>query len=113
MIGDDVRQDIGGAMALGMHGVLVRTGKYRSGDEHSIGASMQNTAALLLWTNREILRPWNESARPYPDGNMAAASASEQKLRRRLWLPTSPPRSTGSWPKSSRDAIRAAEMRVA
>lgn len=37
MIGDDVRQDVGGAMALGMRGVLVQTGKYRSGDEHSIG----------------------------------------------------------------------------
>ena len=29
MIGDDVEADVGGAQALGMHGILVRTGKYR------------------------------------------------------------------------------------
>ncbi|RLN96834.1 hypothetical protein BBJ28_00017628 [Nothophytophthora sp. Chile5] len=38
MIGDDVSQDVHGAMALGMHGVLVQTGKYRKGDEDQIGA---------------------------------------------------------------------------
>ncbi|KAK1947355.1 Haloacid dehalogenase-like hydrolase domain-containing protein 2 [Phytophthora citrophthora] len=36
MVGDDVRQDVYGAMVLGMHGVLVQTGKYRSGDEAKI-----------------------------------------------------------------------------
>jgi ribonucleotide monophosphatase NagD (HAD superfamily) len=29
MVGDDVEADVGGAQALGMHGVLVKTGKYR------------------------------------------------------------------------------------
>ena len=29
MVGDDVETDIGGAMASGLAGVLVRTGKYR------------------------------------------------------------------------------------
>jgi ribonucleotide monophosphatase NagD (HAD superfamily) len=29
MIGDDVEADVGGAMAAGLAGVLVRTGKYR------------------------------------------------------------------------------------
>jgi ribonucleotide monophosphatase NagD (HAD superfamily) len=29
MIGDDVEADVGGAMAAGLPGVLVRTGKYR------------------------------------------------------------------------------------
>jgi HAD superfamily hydrolase (TIGR01458 family) len=29
MIGDDILTDIGGAMALGMKGILVRTGKFR------------------------------------------------------------------------------------
>jgi len=29
MVGDDVEADVGGAQALGMHGVLVRTGKFR------------------------------------------------------------------------------------
>jgi ribonucleotide monophosphatase NagD (HAD superfamily) len=33
MIGDDVRDDCGGAIAAGLKGYLVRTGKYRSGDE--------------------------------------------------------------------------------
>ncbi|PSN47268.1 Haloacid dehalogenase-like hydrolase domain-containing protein 2 [Blattella germanica] len=36
MIGDDVRDDIGGAQSLGMRGFLVQTGKYRSGDESRI-----------------------------------------------------------------------------
>lgn len=39
MIGDDVRQDVQGAMVLGMRGVLVQTGKYRSGDEDKIAPS--------------------------------------------------------------------------
>jgi HAD superfamily hydrolase (TIGR01458 family) len=33
MIGDDVRDDCGGAIAAGLKGYLVRTGKYRAGDE--------------------------------------------------------------------------------
>ncbi|XP_045210213.2 haloacid dehalogenase-like hydrolase domain-containing protein 2 isoform X2 [Mercenaria mercenaria] len=33
MIGDDARDDIVGAMASGMKGILVKTGKYRDGDE--------------------------------------------------------------------------------
>ena len=33
MIGDDAEADVGGAMAAGLQGVLVRTGKYRAGDE--------------------------------------------------------------------------------
>jgi HAD superfamily hydrolase (TIGR01458 family) len=32
MIGDDIRGDIGGAQGAGMRGILVQTGKYRSGD---------------------------------------------------------------------------------
>ncbi len=36
MIGDDVEADVGGAMAAGLRGVLVRTGKYRPGDEARI-----------------------------------------------------------------------------
>ncbi|MBC7207923.1 MAG: TIGR01458 family HAD-type hydrolase [Methyloversatilis sp.] len=34
MIGDDLRDDIGGAQAAGIAGVLVRTGKYAAADEH-------------------------------------------------------------------------------
>jgi HAD superfamily hydrolase (TIGR01458 family) len=33
MIGDDVESDVGGAQAIGLLGVLVRTGKYRPSDE--------------------------------------------------------------------------------
>ena len=36
MIGDDVESDVGGAMALGMAGILVRTGKYEPGAENII-----------------------------------------------------------------------------
>jgi HAD superfamily hydrolase (TIGR01458 family) len=33
MIGDDVEADVNGAIAAGLRGILVRTGKYRPGDE--------------------------------------------------------------------------------
>jgi len=33
MVGDDVQNDVGGAQRAGLRGVLVRTGKYRPGDE--------------------------------------------------------------------------------
>ncbi|KAK8767674.1 hypothetical protein V5799_005544 [Amblyomma americanum] len=33
MVGDDIVSDVGGAQSVGMRGVLVRTGKYRSSDE--------------------------------------------------------------------------------
>uniref|UniRef100_A0A8C2X894 Haloacid dehalogenase-like hydrolase domain-containing protein 2 n=1 Tax=Cyclopterus lumpus TaxID=8103 RepID=A0A8C2X894_CYCLU len=36
MIGDDARDDVGGAQNAGMLGILVRTGKYRGGDERKI-----------------------------------------------------------------------------
>ncbi|MEM8783003.1 MAG: TIGR01458 family HAD-type hydrolase [Planctomycetota bacterium] len=36
MIGDDVRDDVGGAQAHGLVGVLVRSGKYTDGDEGRI-----------------------------------------------------------------------------
>ncbi len=37
MIGDDAASDVGGALAAGLQGILVRTGKYRPGDEARIG----------------------------------------------------------------------------
>ncbi|KAI9100629.1 haloacid dehalogenase-like hydrolase domain-containing 2, partial [Phlyctochytrium arcticum] len=37
MIGDDVWDDVGGAIAVGMRGILVRTGKYGEGDEERKG----------------------------------------------------------------------------
>ena len=36
MVGDDAEADVAGAMALGMDGVLVRTGKYRRGAEAGV-----------------------------------------------------------------------------
>ncbi|MBW2452035.1 MAG: TIGR01458 family HAD-type hydrolase [Deltaproteobacteria bacterium] len=38
MVGDDVLSDINGALKVGMKASLVRTGKYRSGDERRINA---------------------------------------------------------------------------
>ena len=53
MIGDDVEADINGALAAGLRGVLVRTGKYRPGDEAHLApggelADDVGTAATLL-----------------------------------------------------------------
>ncbi|XP_018416505.1 PREDICTED: haloacid dehalogenase-like hydrolase domain-containing protein 2 [Nanorana parkeri] len=45
MIGDDSRDDIGGAQNTGMLGILVRTGKYRDGDEHKIDPAPHLTCA--------------------------------------------------------------------
>ncbi len=36
MVGDDAAADVGGAIAAGLRGILVRTGKYMSGDEEEI-----------------------------------------------------------------------------
>ena len=36
MIGDDYQDDIEGALKVGMNGILVKTGKYLSGDENKI-----------------------------------------------------------------------------
>ena len=35
LIGDDLADDIGGAQDVGIPGILVRTGKFRTGDEHN------------------------------------------------------------------------------
>ena len=38
MVGDDVVSDVEGAIGAGLRGILVQTGKYRSGDEDRIGS---------------------------------------------------------------------------
>ncbi|WP_440940100.1 TIGR01458 family HAD-type hydrolase [Immundisolibacter sp.] len=38
MIGDDVESDVNGAVTAGLRGVLVRTGKYRAGDEQRLAS---------------------------------------------------------------------------
>lgn len=47
MIGDDVESDVGGAMAAGLTGVLVQTGKYESGAEERIDPRPDHVAADL------------------------------------------------------------------
>jgi len=53
MVGDDVEADVGGAQALGMHGVLVRTGKFRPAWLESSGvkpdAVLDSVADLPEW----------------------------------------------------------------
>lgn len=38
MIGDDVESDVNGAVSAGLRGILVRTGKYRAGDEQRLAS---------------------------------------------------------------------------
>ena len=53
MVGDDVEFDVSASVALGMQGVLVRTGKYRPGDEERAApppsATLASIAALPDW----------------------------------------------------------------
>jgi HAD superfamily hydrolase (TIGR01458 family) len=51
MIGDDVEADIGGAMALGIAGILVRTGKFQPEDEaraRALGAEVADDFAAAV-----------------------------------------------------------------
>lgn len=48
MIGDDVEADVGGAMDAGLAGALVRTGKYRAGQETTLGRPPTLVADDLL-----------------------------------------------------------------
>jgi HAD superfamily hydrolase (TIGR01458 family) len=47
MVGDDVVNDVVGAQALGITGILVRTGKYRVGDETSAGVPPDAVVASI------------------------------------------------------------------
>ncbi|MFT6987986.1 MAG: HAD superfamily hydrolase (TIGR01458 family) [Psychromonas sp.] len=47
MIGDDIYGDIEGAINAGLHGCLVRTGKYQSGDENKISPSHQTADSIV------------------------------------------------------------------
>ncbi|MDD3608612.1 MAG: TIGR01458 family HAD-type hydrolase [Halothiobacillaceae bacterium] len=51
MVGDDVDSDVLGALALGMHGALVRSGKFHPGDEARLSgrdARVYDTLALVV-----------------------------------------------------------------
>ncbi|XP_006627316.1 haloacid dehalogenase-like hydrolase domain-containing protein 2 [Lepisosteus oculatus] len=56
MIGDDVRDDIGGAQNSGMMGILVKTGKYRQGDEVKINPPPYLTCDSFLQAVDHILQ---------------------------------------------------------
>ncbi|XP_076618459.1 haloacid dehalogenase-like hydrolase domain-containing protein 2 [Colletes latitarsis] len=56
MIGDDVRDDIAGAQAVGIKGVLVQTGKYRKGDENTITPSPTKVCNSFVEAVEHILR---------------------------------------------------------
>ncbi|XP_054270690.1 haloacid dehalogenase-like hydrolase domain-containing protein 2 [Macrosteles quadrilineatus] len=56
MIGDDVRDDIKGAQDLGMRGYLVKTGKYRNGDENKIDPPPYHTVDNFAAAVDDILR---------------------------------------------------------
>lgn len=52
MVGDDAEADVGGAIAAGLQGILVRTGKYRDGDEDSIDShaiTVDDIGAAVDW----------------------------------------------------------------
>jgi HAD superfamily hydrolase (TIGR01458 family) len=57
MIGDDIESDVEGAMAAGLKGVLVRTGKYRAGDETRIATMPDHVANSLAEAVAWIVRP--------------------------------------------------------
>jgi len=48
MIGDDVVDDIQGALDVGLEAVLVRTGKYITGDEQKVVGGSRQQLPLLV-----------------------------------------------------------------
>ena len=48
MVGDDAEMDVCGALAAGLHGVLVRTGKYRPGDEAKVMPTAAGYLTILI-----------------------------------------------------------------
>jgi HAD superfamily hydrolase (TIGR01458 family) len=58
MVGDDVEADVGGAQGLGMHGVLVRTGKFRETWLERSGVRpdgiIDSVAALPEWLDNSL-----------------------------------------------------------
>ena len=55
MVGDDVEADVMGAVAAGLEGVLVRTGKYRAGDENVLSGSSARIADDILAFTKSLL----------------------------------------------------------
>ncbi len=61
MVGDDAHSDVEGALAAGLQAILVRTGKYRPGDEARIGLPgarvMDDIVAVADWLLRHFPAP--------------------------------------------------------
>ena len=55
MVGDDAMADVDGALAAGLQGILVRTGKYRSGDEDKISREGAHVVADIVAATNIIL----------------------------------------------------------
>ncbi|XP_005103194.1 haloacid dehalogenase-like hydrolase domain-containing protein 2 isoform X2 [Aplysia californica] len=55
MIGDDVSDDIHGAQTIGMKGILVKTGKYRDGDQDKISPPPHRVCADFAHAVEEVL----------------------------------------------------------
>ncbi len=57
MVGDDAEFDVAASVALGMQGILVRTGKYRAGDEERVTpaptATLADVSDLSRWLGIE------------------------------------------------------------
>lgn len=56
MIGDDVKDDIAGAQAVGIRGLLVQTGKYREGDENTIEPPPTKVCSSFVQAVEHILK---------------------------------------------------------
>jgi ribonucleotide monophosphatase NagD (HAD superfamily) len=57
MIGDDVRADVGGSQALGIRGLLVRTGKFQPRDlegDVTPHAVLDSISALPDWWGQHV-----------------------------------------------------------
>lgn len=52
VVGDDIEGDVAGAQRAGMQGVLVRTGKYRAGDEERFGVTPDAVLSSLVEIGR-------------------------------------------------------------
>jgi ribonucleotide monophosphatase NagD (HAD superfamily) len=65
MVGDDVDADVAGAMARGLRAVLVRTGKFRPGDEGRLPPGGLVIDSIAAWPP---LDPgvWRSSPPPRP-----------------------------------------------
>ncbi|XP_066151418.1 haloacid dehalogenase-like hydrolase domain-containing protein 2 [Euwallacea fornicatus] len=59
MIGDDVTDDIKGAMDAGLQGYLVKTGKYREGDEDKISPSPTKVFESFVEAVDDIIKELN------------------------------------------------------